>query len=60
MGCVQSSIRVWEVATGKEIIRITQLGEVISARFSDNGKYILSSSNAGDLLIWSVKSGEEV
>lgn len=60
MGCVQSSIRVWEVATGKEIIRITQLGEVISARFSDNGKYILSSSNAGDLLIWSVESGEEV
>lgn len=59
-GCVQSSIRVWEVATGKEIRRITQLGEVISARFSGNGKYILSSSNAGDLLIWSVESGEEV
>lgn len=59
-GCFQSSIYLWDVSTGREITKISQIDGEISAKFSGNGKYILSSSSTGELRVWSVESGKEV
>lgn len=58
--CVQSSIHIWEAATGKEITRISQIGGEFFAKFSNNGKYILSGNTVGELRVWDVSSGREV
>jgi WD40 repeat protein len=40
--CIQSSARVWEVATGGEIARMTHEGYVSSVGFSPDGKLVVS------------------
>ncbi len=58
-GCVQSSVHIWEVATGKEITKITQMGKM-SAKFNRNGKYILSSGSDNTVRVWDVFSRKEI
>jgi WD40 repeat protein len=69
------SARLWEVATGKPALAIGQgreLGEVRSARFSDDGRRVLTASantfvsrpglpaNAGAVHIWDARNGNDL
>jgi WD40 repeat protein len=58
--CYQSSVRVWEASTGKEIIRITVRGDVYSLAFSPNRKDIVTGGSENTVRIWEIASGREI
>jgi WD40 repeat protein len=41
--CTKGTVRVWEAATGLEIVRATYNGPVYSVAFSPDGKYVMSN-----------------
>lgn len=53
------TIRVWDVETGNEILKIDQPGQTAMALFSPDGKYILSSCDNHDVLLWDATTGKE-
>jgi WD40 repeat protein len=72
-GSADNTVRIWNVATGKEIARmlpdyfaLTQNGTtyymsgVYHVAFSPDGKYIASSGTDGNVYIWEVSSGREI
>jgi WD40 repeat protein/energy-coupling factor transporter ATP-binding protein EcfA2 len=65
--CIQSSARVWEAITGKEVSRITQEGNLTSVAFSLDGKYVVSggcdlypSCTQGSARVWEATTGKEI
>ena len=60
--CLQGSARVWEVATGKEIARMTHAYGVGCVDFSPDGKYIASSDGYGGktVRVWEATTGREI
>jgi uncharacterized delta-60 repeat protein len=58
--CVSYSARVWEVATGKEVSRMTHDDWVRSVDFSPDGKYIVSGSDDKTVRVWEAATGKEV
>lgn len=53
-------IRLWEVATGKEIRTFEEVVFANSVVFSPDGKYALSGGMDGALKFWEVATGEKV
>ena len=54
------TIRIWEPATGREVVTIRgQPGVIYSAALSPDGRRVASTLGA-DLKIWDVESGQEV
>jgi len=49
--------RLWDVASGKERMSFTPNGAVASARFSPNGKRIVTGSWDNSAKIWNVETG---
>lgn len=69
--CIQSSARVWEAATGKEIARVTQTGRAKYVVFSPDGRLVISGGcdginyfNApcvdGAAHLWQAATGKEI
>ena len=54
-----NSARLWELATGREVIRVAD-DEVHAVALSANGDYIATGSWGGIARIWSVKHNAEV
>jgi RNA polymerase sigma factor (sigma-70 family) len=54
------TVRLWEVATGKEVARFEgHQGEIHSLAFSDNGRRLASASTDSTVLIWNVAIGSD-
>jgi WD40 repeat protein len=53
------TVRLWEAATGKEIVRMTHDGSVEYAAFSPDGRYVLSRSG-NSARVWEIAANEEV
>jgi WD40 repeat protein len=52
-GGYDSTLRLWDVATGKEIRRFEgHSGKVTSVAFSPDGKYALSGSGEDTFMLW--------
>jgi WD40 repeat protein len=59
-GSYDSTARVWEAASGKEVARMTHDDAVFSVAFSPDGKYIVSGSGDNTARVWEATSGKEV
>jgi WD40 repeat protein len=56
----RDSIKIWEVSTRKQIRSFTtkeKFGTVTTISFSPNGKYVLSATDNGEIIIWDVITG---
>ncbi len=59
-GSLDNTARVWEVATGREVSRMTHDAGVSSVDFSPDGKYVASGSLDNTVRVWEAATGREV
>jgi WD40 repeat protein len=58
--CTESSVKLWDLAAGKELRRFTgQAGDVKNLAFSSDGRVALSASFFG-IKLWDVEAGAEL
>jgi RNA polymerase sigma factor (sigma-70 family) len=55
-----STIRLWEVATGKELRTWDEPDGISALSFSPNGKRLAGGTTQGEVLIWDRESGKEL
>jgi WD40 repeat protein len=54
-GSLDQTVRLWEVATGKEILKFEgHQDPVCSVAFSPDGRHLASGHNNGTIFIWDV------
>ena len=58
--CITASARVWEAATGREVARMAQPGDVRAAAFSPDGKWVVSGGGDHTARVWEAATGREV
>jgi len=51
-GSEDTTARIWESATGNEVVRMTHDGAVNSVVFSPDGEYVVSGGNDNTVQIW--------
>jgi WD40 repeat protein len=60
-GNVDGLIRVWDIASGKEVITLKgHHGQMRSVRFSPDGGKIVSVSGDGSTRLWDIDKGKEI
>jgi len=60
-GSHDNTLRLWDVATGRELRTFTgHSGDVSSVAFSPDGKLALSGSDDQTLRLWEVETGKEI
>jgi WD40 repeat protein len=59
-GSYDSTVRVWNVTTGKELERMKHDSDVLSVAFSPDGKFVASGSADHTARVWDVMTGEEI
>ena len=55
-----TTARVWEARTGKEILRLSLTELATAVAFDDQGKRIATSDESGAVCLWNAKSGEQL
>ncbi len=58
-GSIDKTIKLWDVATGKELKTFIDTSEIKSVVFSKDGKYIISGGQDG-LNMWEIETGKVV
>ncbi|NER39372.1 MAG: CHAT domain-containing protein [Oscillatoria sp. SIO1A7] len=54
------TVRVWEIASGQQVIQTKHKNFVRAMTFSPDGKYLATTSREGRPRLWDIRSGEEV
>jgi len=54
------TVRIWDVATGTEILELDGTGRTATLAVSPDGKWIATGSASNDVIIWNAQTGEEV
>jgi WD40 repeat protein len=53
-----TGLRAWDVATGKDLRRFAEVAPATSARFTADGKTLVTADNAGTIRRWDVETGK--
>jgi len=58
----EGGIKVWDIATGKELITLPEPAEnaIVCVAFSPDGRRIVSGGDSGEIKVWDADSGNEV
>ncbi len=59
-GSDDSTVRIWEVGTGKELLTIEQPGFVTGVAFAPSGAQVAAANTDGSVELWDATSGAEV
>jgi len=59
-GYYDATVRLWEPATGKEILRLKHAGPVRDLAWSKDGKLLVTASDGGGIRFWDVATGKQV
>ncbi|MFN6486695.1 MULTISPECIES: WD40 repeat domain-containing protein [unclassified Nostoc] len=51
-GSYDKTIKLWEVATGKEICTLSHFAQVHSIAFSPDGNWLAAGDDRGNIKIW--------
>ena len=51
-GSIDSTVRLWNVATRRNIATFSGIGEILSVAFSPDGQTLASGSSNGTILLW--------
>ena len=57
---MQSTARVWEAATGKEVARMTHDDSGASVAFSPDGRYVVSEVGDGTARVWEAPQAKKL
>jgi VCBS repeat-containing protein len=60
INCLEYSLKLWEVATGRELRRFTEHNKVTLVTLSPDGRLALSVSSGKTLKLWDVTTGKEI
>jgi WD40 repeat protein len=52
-------VRVWDTATGEELLALAQAARIGSLRFSPDGQRLVLSDEQGTLVLWDLLTGQE-
>jgi WD40 repeat protein len=53
-------LRLWDAATGKEVLKLQPRGSVTKAAFSPSGKQVLALGLAGTLDVWEIETKKQL
>jgi WD40 repeat protein len=53
-------LKVWEAATGKELLSLPVSNEVLCVAFSPNSKLLASGDRAGKVIVWDAVTGKQL
>lgn len=59
-GYYDETVRLWEPATGKEILRLKHDGPVRDLVWSKDGKFLVTACDRGGIQFWNVAEGKQV
>jgi serine/threonine protein kinase len=56
-GCLDSQVRVWDTATGRQVVPAMRYTHYAGASFSPDGRWVLSRSSDGTARVWDATTG---
>jgi WD40 repeat protein len=56
---MDKTLKVWDVATGQEVLTLKDAGQVNSVAFSPDGTRLASAGENGVVKVWDTEMGQE-
>lgn len=57
---LDGTARIWDLATGQELLRLAHPDQVTAAAFTPDGRQLVTGSRDGQVITWDAASGEQL